>query len=168
MSSDFSDIRPPLTNEAVQRLTPELHRIAAGFARNSVDRDDYVQQALLRLASRDDWTNPLVVARSVFLNYAKSLSTNTAEPVPFFDDGCGMMPFGREQEPVDGVILQSMQRFEGLGLGAGYRRVAELYWVEHWTIKEIAGHLKIDKREVGRRLNRVREAIRENWLTQDE
>jgi DNA-directed RNA polymerase specialized sigma24 family protein len=165
LTNEFDDIKPPLTDEHVRRLTPALNRIAASFAPNVNDRDDYVQQALLKLASSASWPNPLVVALSAFKNYYRDRSAaGRFVPADFSADAEGSVPVARDGEPLDALIVESMQRFEGLGLTKKERRIARLYYIDKFTQTEITERLGVSMRVVVDALKRVVDRASERWL----
>lgn len=167
--SEFADYRPPLTNEQFKRLQKPLERMAGKLARCYNSRQDLVQEANLKLWRFTNWQNPFVCAWSAMLDYLKHERHDAAPKYFAMGDGEGELNFPEgNQDVLDILIGADMLSLEGLDVSEREREWARLHFIEGMTYPEIHALTEAPQTSFFNGLNRVREAFRQKWLTEEE
>ncbi len=154
-------------NNAVERNSQRLYRIAFMFTKNHYDAEDIVQNVFLKLfrqqkpfesdAHIDRWLTVVCVNESK--NVLKSFfRKNTVS----FDEAKDIYTFDSSENQDLFRALMSLPKKE--------REVVHLFYYEDLSIKEIASLLKISEASVGTRLHRSRKRLKEflgdDWINE--
>jgi DNA-directed RNA polymerase specialized sigma24 family protein len=139
--------------------------MALQFSLCRADVEDCVSEAVVRLLEENDWDDPLAVAQRAMNQYSRTKSS------ALFPVGVGtgerdvdsQMPDWLSRTQTD-ELEQVLRTFNGLGLTEDERLTAVKYFVEKKGQADVADELGVSPATVFRRLARVRDAVREQWL----
>lgn len=136
-----------------------IFRVAFSSCRNYADAEDVVQNTFMKLVERKESFTEDVRAKywliRVALNECNSMwRTPWKQRVASTED----LPW----EPVFERSEQSDLYFAVKELPVKYRQVVHLYYFEDYSVKEIAGFLKVSETAVQTRLLRARQKLKES------
>lgn len=144
-----------------EKYKDAVFRLAFGLLKNPADADDVVQNALLRLYQSGKHFESDEHVRNwllrVTVNECRMLWRSPGYHAASIDDFIETLAF---EEPYYGDLFRAI-----LALDAKYRAVIVLYYYEGYTIREIAGILRVPPGTVGTRLSRARDILKD-YLTE--
>jgi len=146
----------------IEQYRTMVFRIAYGYVRDTHDADDITQDVFLKLCKRkkhfNDEENKKAWLIRVTMNQSKTLLTSVWRTRKTDTD--------KLSEAVTADFTQDkLELYEYVEkLKPKYRTIIYLYYYEEYTVKEIAGILKISQTAVTTQLNRARGQLKEILL----
>ncbi len=143
-----------------EKYKDTVFRIALSYLGNTYDADDIVQDVFMKLFitnkhfASDDHARYWLIR--VTINTCKNLlkSSWKTKNIALDDNTVTTVFEQKEQEDLYQAVM---------GLPEKYRTVLYLYYYEDFSVKEIAGMLKIKVSAVTTRLSRARDQLKEVW-----
>ncbi len=146
-------------NEAVNDYINTVYKIAFNYCKNVQDAEDVVQNTYLKLLQyKGDFTDDNHLKRwliRVAINESKNMCTSFWKkrivPIDEFYEKQEIVFENKEQSELFEAIMNLSEK---------NRIVVHLYYYEGYSVKEIAGILKIKETAVQNRLMRARESLK--------
>lgn len=141
----------------VEQTMGLLYWFSYGILRNKTDAEDAVAQCLLKAWEKLDQVKNEKQLRSWMIQIVKNTSKNMlsrrGREVSFTEEiAAGFI----QEEPQETSLWSQVWELEEI-----YREVLLLYYYEGYSVKEIAGMLRVPQGTVKSRLARSRERLRE-------
>ena len=152
------------TEELVRRYRDNLFSVAFGICKNAADADDIVQETFLQYhvtkKEFEDGQHIRAWLIRVAVNKAKNVNRSFWRR--------NKMPLEEYMETLVFETPKDEELFETvMKLPQKYRIIIHLYYYEDYSVREIAGILKLSESNVKVRLTRgrklLREALKEDW-----
>ena len=151
-----------LTNEQftcyAERYIDTVFRVAFHYLRSAADAEDVTQNTFIKLWERkeafpdDDYARKWLIR--VAVNECKSLwRTAWHRKTTYLEEA--------EREPVFSTPEKSDLYYAVRELPVKYRQIVHLYYFEEYSVKEIAGLMKLSETAVQTRLLRARQQLKE-------
>lgn len=142
--------------DAVLRNSQRIFLIALSYFRNRSDAEDATQNVLLKLwKNREKLGDPDHIDKwltRVAVNECRSLLRLRRRTISWEDlEALCAAPAAQEEQDLMLAVFQ---------LPKGQRVVVHLYYYEGFSVREIAGLLRISENAVKKRLSRARETLR--------
>lgn len=158
----------PLSKSDLERIFPELQKLAKTFKVSDTDRDDLVSVALLELMDGNrKWTNPFVAAKSAMMDYVRlEIHKRPVRLDPFLllTDGPSSL-LVEYDDPLQTEELrqriEDLKTFEGLGLSDFDRTVAVAHLANGETLRSYSDRTGVEINLLYSSIRRVRAAVRE-------
>ena len=148
----------------IEQYRTMVFRIAYGYVRNTHDADDITQDVFLKLCKSkvrfaDDEHKKAWLIR-VACNRSKTLLTSA-----WRTRKSNMSDIDESVADMSDFTQDKLNLYEYVeGLKPKYRTIIYLYYYEEYTVKEIAGILKLSQTAVTTQLNRARGQLKEILL----
>ena len=135
-----------------------VYRVALSGCRTHADAEDVTQNTFIKLWERQESFEDMEHARKwlirVAVNECHSLwRTPWMKKTAYLEDS--------KKEPSFSLGERSELYYAVLELPVKYRQVVHLYYFEEYSVKEIAGMMKLSETAVQTRLQRARQKLKE-------
>ncbi len=153
-----------LINELIERYRDNLFAAAFNVCKNAADADDIVQETFMQyyLAKKEFDSEQHIRAWLIRVAINKAKNVNRS----FWRQH--KVPLEEYMETLTFETQKDSELFEAvMNLPVKYRIVIHLYYYEDYSVREIAGLLKLTESNVKARLSRgrgmLRQTLKEEW-----
>ncbi|WP_181350285.1 sigma-70 family RNA polymerase sigma factor [Thalassobacillus sp. CUG 92003] len=159
--------RENAVQEIMEHYGAELLRTARGMVKDKMIAEDMVQETLIKVYEKFDTFCESACLRTwvykIMLNQCKDyLRSYTKRKVTLWDDAYLAVWVKEKEHPL--TFLETQERNHQLrkaveGLNASYRDTVNLYYFQHYSIRQLAECLNANENTVKTRLKRARNQL---------